>query len=162
MRTPARLRRSLHTNAGAAVVLVRLSVGSVFLSEGLQKFLFPAARGAGRFARIGLPAADLLGPLVGTFEVLCGALVLLGLLTRWAAIPLIGIMVAALVTTKIPILLGHAYWGLSLPELSRYGFWSMAHETRTDLAMLLGAAFLAWVGGGRLSLDARISRRRGR
>lgn len=148
------------TNAPPAVILIRLMVGGVFLSEGIQKFLDPAANGAGRFEKIGLPAPDVLGPLVATFEIGCGALVLIGLLTRLAAVPLITIMLTAVVTTKVPILLGEAFWGLSLRKLPSYGFWSMAHESRTDFAMLMGSLFLLWVGAGPWSVDARWGRRR--
>jgi putative oxidoreductase len=50
------MRRILATTAPAEVILIRLVVGCVFLSEGIQKFLFPAALGVGRFAQIGIPA----------------------------------------------------------------------------------------------------------
>jgi uncharacterized membrane protein YphA (DoxX/SURF4 family) len=59
----------LSTRAPAAAILVRLLVGCVFLSEGLQKFLFPEELGAGRFESIGIPAPGLMGPVVGTVEV---------------------------------------------------------------------------------------------
>ncbi len=154
------LDRILSSRAPAATLLIRLMAGAVFLSEGIQKFLEPATRGEGRFERIGLPASEVLGPFVGATEIVCGSLLLLGLLTRLAAIPLIMTMLVAIVTTKIPILLGHAYWGLQLRELSSYGFWSMAHESRTDFAMLLGATFLLIVGAGPLALDALLARRR--
>lgn len=154
------LDRLLTSSAPTSTILVRLMVGGVFLSEGIQKLLDPASRGAGRFERIGLPAAELLGPFVGATEVLGGALVLLGLLTRLASLPLIATMLVAIVTTKVPILLGSGFWGLQLREHSSYGFWSMAHETRTDFAMLLGAIFLLIVGAGPLALDAAIQRRR--
>ncbi len=125
-----------------SVFLIRLMVGSVFLSEGIQKFLFPAVRGAGRFLNIGLPAPDFLGYFVGSFEIICGLLVLIGWLTRYAAAPLIVIMLAAIVSTKIPILINE-------------GFWVMAHAARTDWAMLLGSLFLLINGGGRWSPDAK-------
>src|SRR5262245_27526037 len=96
-------RKLLTTDAPASVVLVRLLVGAVFLSEGLQKFLFPDSLGAGRFAKIGIPYPEVMGPFVGTFEVACGALVLAGLLTRLAAVPLIIVMLVAITTTKVPI-----------------------------------------------------------
>lgn len=89
-----------------------------------------------------------------------GVLVLLGLLTRLASVPLIATMLVAIVTTKVPILLGSGFWGLQLRELSSYGFWSMAHEARTDFAMLLGSIFLLIVGAGPLALDAAIQPRR--
>src|SRR5439155_3988842 len=80
------MRRLFSTNASAATVLVRLLTGSVFLSEGIQKFLYPAELAAGRFAKIGIPAPQIMGPFVGGCEVVCGALLIIGLLTRLAAI----------------------------------------------------------------------------
>lgn len=94
----------VRSDAPAGVILLRLMVGAVFLSEGIQKFLFPDQLGAGRFLKIGLPMPELLGPFVGTFEIACSSLVLLGLLTRLAVIPLLIIMTVALITTKWPIL----------------------------------------------------------
>jgi putative oxidoreductase len=129
-------------NGPAAIILIRLLVGAVFLSEGIQKFLFPGARGAGRFADIGLPAPEALGAFVGGVETVCGALVLLGLLTRIAVVPLIAVMVVALAATKVPILMER-------------GFWEMAHAARTDWSMLLGSLFLLAAGPGRWSIDAR-------
>lgn len=64
-------------------------IGSVFLSEGIQKFLFPETNGSGRFKKNGLPLPEFLGNFVGTFEIVFGALILFGLLTRPASIPLI-------------------------------------------------------------------------
>jgi uncharacterized membrane protein YphA (DoxX/SURF4 family) len=139
--------RIVGSDAGAAVILIRLLVGAVFLSEGIQKFLFPAELGAGRFVKIGLPMPELLGPFVGGLEVLCGSLVLLGLWTRAAAVPLLVIMSVALVTTKFPM-------------LAASGFWTMAHESRTDWSMVLGSLYILIVGARRWSLDARLVRRR--
>lgn len=150
------------THAPASVILIRLLVGGVFASEGIQKFLFPAEVGAGRFARIVIPNADVMAPFVGVVEILCGCLVLLGLLTRLATIPLIVDMLVAIISTKIPILLGHGFWGFNLRNLPYYGFWGMAHEARTDLAMLLCSIFLLIVGAGVWSLDARITRQHNR
>jgi putative oxidoreductase len=142
-------------HAPAATLLIRVMVGAVFLFEGIQKFLYPAAVGAGRFERIGIPYADLLGPLVGGVEIVCGALVLLGLLTRLAVLPLLGIMAVAFVTTKLPILLGQDLGPFQVRELPYYGFWGFAHESRTDFSMVMGSLFLLLVGPGGLSLDAR-------
>lgn len=147
------IQRIVATSAPASVILIRLLVGAVFLAEGIQKFLFPAEVGAARFAKIGIPAPDLMGPFVGVVEILGGSLLLLGLLTRLAAIPLIINMVVAIISTKIPILLGHGFWGFSLRQLPYYGFWGMAHEARTDFSMLLGSLFLLIVGGGAWSID---------
>lgn len=155
-----RFRRLIETTAPASVILIRLVVGVVFLSEGIQKFLYPGENGAGRFARIGIPSPDVMGPFVGIVEIVCGVLILLGFLTRLAAIPLIIDMLVAILSTKIPILLGHGFWGFSLRTLPYYGFWGMLHEARTDFAMLLGSIFLLIVGGGLWSIDAKLSSRR--
>lgn len=152
----------IDTNAPRSVILIRLVVGWVFLSEGIQKFLYPAENGAGRFARIGIPSPDVMGPFVGVGEIVCGALILVGLLTRFAAIPLIVNMLVAILSTKVPILLGHGFWGFSLRNLPYYGFWGMFHEARTDFAMLFGSIFLLIVGGGLWSIDARLSSNRAR
>jgi uncharacterized membrane protein YphA (DoxX/SURF4 family) len=140
------LRTLFSTHAPPATLLIRLMVGGVFLSEGIQKFLFPATRGTGRFITIGLPNPEFLGPFVGTFETLCGLAILLGLLTRLAVLPTLTIMGVAIVSTKIPILLNE-------------GFWEMAHAMRTDYAMLLGSLFLLIVGAGPWSLDRFIHAR---
>ncbi len=134
--------------APAATILVRLLVGGVFLSEGIQKFLFPEALGPGRFAKIGIPVPYLSAPLVGIVEIVGGALLILGLATRLAAVPLIIDIVVAIATTKLPM-------------LARPGLWAMLHETRTDFCMLLGSFFLLLAGPGPISLDGRIRRRRG-
>ncbi|HKG47564.1 MAG TPA: DoxX family protein [Pyrinomonadaceae bacterium] len=150
--------RTMATSAPAAVILIRLLVGGVFLAEGIQKFLFSAEVGPGRFAKIGIPNPEVMGNLVGVIEIVCGSLILLGLLTRLAAIPLIIDMLVAILSTKIPILLGHGFWGFSLRNLPYYGFWGMVHEARTDFSMLLGSLFLLIVGAGALSLDARLAK----
>ena len=113
------------------------------MSEGIQKFLFPDALGVGRFTKIGIPVPEFMASFVGVFEVACGGLLLVGLLTRLAAIPLIVVMVVAISTTKIPIFL-------------QDGFWKMSHEARTDYAMLLGLLFLLVVGAGPWSCDATV------
>ena len=133
------LKRLGGAKGSGAIVLVRLLVGAVFLSEGVQKFLFPAL-GVGRFAKIGIPAPHFTAPFVGVVEIVCGALVVVGLLTRLAAIPLLITIGVAIVTTKIPMLV-------------HQGFWSMAHEARTDFCMLLGLLFLLIEGAGSFSLD---------
>jgi len=153
------MRRLLATTAPGSTILVRLMVGGVFLAEGIQKFLYPDALGAGRFAKIGIPSPEIMGPFVGVVEIVCGSLVLLGLFTRLAAIPLFINISVAILSTKVPILLGHGYWLFTLPKLSRYGFWSMVHEARTDFSMWLGLIFLLIVGAGSLSLDALVTRK---
>jgi putative oxidoreductase len=138
------MKRLFATHAPAATILIRLMVGAVFLSEGIQKFLFPADVGVGRFEKIGFANPEIVAQFVACVEIVCGALVLLGLVTRLAVVPLIVIMLTAIVTTKIPI-------------LQQSGFWKMAHEARTDWSMLLGAIFLLVVGAGLISIDARLA-----
>ena len=148
------------TRAPAWSILIRLIVGLVvFFPEGIQKLIFPSVLGAGRFANIGIPYPEVMGAFVGAVEIVCGALIFLGLLTRLAAIPLIVVMIVAILSTKIPILLGHDFWIFHVPKIARYGFWSMAHEARDDFAMLLGSLYLLIEGGGDWSLDALIARK---
>jgi uncharacterized membrane protein YphA (DoxX/SURF4 family) len=154
------MRELFITDAPAATVLVRIMVGSVFLSEGIQKFLFPEDLAAGRFAKIGIPAPEVMGAFVAGCEVVCGVLLIIGLLTRLAAIVLLIDISVAIVSTKIPVLLGHGFWRFSLMKLPRYGFWSMMHEARPDFSMWLGLLFLLIVGAGRWSVDAALMRGR--
>ncbi len=152
----------LGTRAPGWSILVRLLVGLVvFFPEGIQKLAFPAIVGAGRFANIGIPYPNLMGPFVGAVETICGALIILGLFTRLASIPLIVIMIVAIISTKVPILLGQDFWIFHLPKLPRYGFWSMLHEARADFDMLLGSLYLLIEGAGTWSLDAMLARKTG-
>lgn len=138
-------------------VLVRLAVGLVvFFPEGIQKLAFADILGAGRFAKIGIPWPDVTGPFVGCVEILCGVLIIVGLFTRLAAIPLIITMIMALISTKLPILLGHDVGVFHLSDIKRLGFWSAQHEARNDLTMLLGCVYLFIVGAGRWSLDRKV------
>ena len=140
------LTQVTNPSAPASALLVRLAVGGVFLSEGVQKFAFPVALGVGRFTKIGIPIPAVTAPFVGVVEILCGLLVLVGFVTRLAAVPLIIDMLVAITTTKIPMLIEH-------------GFWTMAHEARTDYSMILGAIFLLIVGSGSVSVDSWLNRK---
>ncbi|HKR31993.1 MAG TPA: DoxX family protein [Terriglobales bacterium] len=137
-----------------AVLIIRALVGWVFLVEGILKFRLPQELGVGRFTNIGIPAPHFMAPFVGGVEIVCGALVILGLLTRWACIPLLIDIVVAILSTKIPILLGHSFWRFALPNVKHYGILGMLHEARTDFSMLFGLLFLLIVGPGSLALDA--------
>ncbi|MDP2160693.1 MAG: DoxX family protein [Flavobacterium sp.] len=134
------LQKFIATDFSKTTILIRFMVGAVFLSEGIQKFLFSEIRGTGRFEKIGLPSPEFLGAFVGAFEIICGLLIVVGLLTRLASIPLIVIMLVAILTTKDDVLMNQ-------------GFWEMMHGSRTDWAMLLGSIFLLIKGGGEWSLD---------
>jgi uncharacterized membrane protein YphA (DoxX/SURF4 family) len=149
----------LRTGAPRATILIRLVVGLVFFTEGILKFLLPASLGPGRFEAIGFPIPEVLAYFVACVEIGFGLLIVLGLFTRLAALMLVVTISVAIISTKIPILLGHGYWIFHVRELPRYGFWAMTHESRTDFAMLFGSLFLLIVGGGLWSLDAMIARR---
>jgi putative oxidoreductase len=126
-------------------IIPRLIIGLVFLSEGIQKFLFPELIGAGRFEKIGFAHSEFLASFVASFEIICGALMVIGFSVRIAAIPLFVIMITAIVTTKIPI-------------LTEKGFWAMAHESRTDYSMILLIIFMLIYGSGKFSIDYRLYR----
>ncbi|HZH72165.1 MAG TPA: DoxX family protein [Mariniphaga sp.] len=134
------IKRIFKTHKTRTFILLRIIVGLVFLSEGIQKFLFPEIVGEGRFEKIGFDYATFFAYFVAVFEIVCGTLVLLGLLTRIATVPLLVIMLTAIVTTKFPILIND-------------GFWFMAHAARTDFAMTLLLVFLLIYGPGKFSLD---------
>jgi uncharacterized membrane protein YphA (DoxX/SURF4 family) len=137
------VNRMLAADGSAANLLIRLLVGAVFFLEGIKKFLFPEQWGVGRFTHIGIPAPSVLAPFVGAVEIVCGFLILVGLLTRLASIPLIIDIGVAIATTKIPILL-------------KSGFWPMEAEARTDYSMLMGLVFLLIAGAGPFSADRRL------
>lgn len=134
--------------AFGSIVLVRLAVGLIFLTQGILKFTDPNM-GVNRFARIGFAHPLFTAHFVGIFEMVCGALVLAGWLTRWAAVPLLIIIATAIVTTK-------------LPELARpaQGFWFMVSDARADFAMLCSLLFLLLAGPGAVSLDFARARTR--
>jgi putative oxidoreductase len=139
------VRRLVSSSAQRATILIRLLTGSVFLSEGIQKFLFPATLGSGRFLKLGIVDPSFTAPFVGCVEILFGSCLLLGLFTRLSTVPLLAVICVALWTTKLPMLAqGH--------------FWAMAHEARTDYAMLLSPLFLLLVGVGPLFLDRLLAR----
>jgi len=124
-------------------VLPRLTVGLVFLSEGIQKFLFPELLGMGRFEKIGFANPEFLASFVASFEIVCGMLLLLGFAVRLSSVPLLIIISTAIISTKVPILLNK-------------GFWSMAHEARVDFAMLFLLIHLIIFGSGKWSIDIKI------
>jgi putative oxidoreductase len=132
--------------ASRSVLLVRIAVGLIFLTQGVLKYIDPNM-GVVRFTRIGFSNPYFTAHLVGSFEIFCGLLLLLGLGTRLASFPPLIVIITAIATTKIP-------------ELFRanQGFWYMVSDARTDFAMLCCLVFLISVGGGSWSLDARLAR----
>ena len=127
------------------LIIPRIVVGLIFLTEGIQKYLFPELLGTGRFVKIGFGNPAFWAYFTGCFEIICGIMVLFGLLTRLASIPLFIIMAFAFATTKYTLLI-------------EKGFWIFAHEYRTDFAMTMLLLLLLFFGGGNLSLDSKIKR----
>jgi uncharacterized membrane protein YphA (DoxX/SURF4 family) len=145
MKTKKGLSSSIfNTENNNSAILIRLTVGLIFLTEGIQKYLFPELLGTGRFTTIGFSNPAFWAYFTGTFEIICGILIILGLITRVASIPLIIVMITAFISTKIPILV-------------HKGFWPWAHEYRTDFAMTLLLIYLLIYGSGRWSVDSIIT-----
>jgi uncharacterized membrane protein YphA (DoxX/SURF4 family) len=130
-------------NPARSILFVRLAVGLIFATQGLLKFTDPKM-GVERFTKIGFSHPGFTAHFVGTFEMICGIMVLLGVLTRLAAIPLLIVILTAIVSTKIP-------------ELSRsgQGLWYMVSDARADFAMFCCLLFLIASGAGPLSIDAK-------
>ena len=125
------------------LIIPRIVVGLVFLTEGIQKYLFPELLGTGRFIKLGFAHPAFWAYFTGSFEIVCGTLILFGLLTRIASVPLFIIMAVAFVTTKYTLLI-------------EKGFWIFAHEYRTDFVMTMLLLLLLYFGGGSFSLDKKI------
>ncbi|MGB8413540.1 MAG: DoxX family protein [Candidatus Binatus sp.] len=128
-------------NAGS-VIFIRLAVGLIFLTQGILKYIDPHM-GVLRFAKVGFPYPGCTAHLVGAFEIACGLLVLFGLFTSVASIPLLIVILTAIATTKVPELFH-----------SGQGFWFMVSDARTDFAMTMSLLFLISAGAGSWSLDA--------
>lgn len=141
------MSRLLASNAPAATIIIRLLVGLVFLSEGIQKFVLPQDLGIGRFIKLGIPAPEFFAPFTGCFEIVCGFFLCLGLFTRLSTVPLLIVMMVAVVTTR-------------LPDFAKNGFWASLHGGRTDWSMALSLLFLLVVVAGPWSLDAKLMRRK--
>ena len=154
------MNRIIKTNPDRVIILVRLMVGAIFFSEGLQKFLYPVMRGSGRFENMGFPNPEFFASFVGIFEIICGILIIIGLMTRLAALIMLINITVAIVITKIPIAFGKSFGPFILRELKVYGFWSMTHEIRTDLSMWLGSLFLMLKGGGLWSMDLKLFKKK--
>jgi putative oxidoreductase len=101
------------------------SAGLIFFTQGILKYM-DRKIGVERFTKIGFPHPYFIAHFVGSFEIVCGLLVLIGLWTRAASVPLLIVIATAITTMKIP-------------ELFRpsQGFWYMVSDARADFAMLL-------------------------
>jgi putative oxidoreductase len=137
------------------MILIRVIVGLVFLTEGILKFVYPGELGWGRFAHIGLPFPHVLAPFVGAVEIAAGGALILNLYAGDAALLLLIVILTAIFTTKAPILLGHPLARFAPPKLEHYGLLSFIHEARTDLCMLFGLVAVLLDGGMSLRLKGR-------
>jgi putative oxidoreductase len=137
------------------MILIRIIVGLVFLTEGILKFTRPGELGPGRFAHMGLPFPHVLAPFVGAVEIAAGGALILNVYAGDAALLLLVVILTAIVTTKIPILLGRPLGGFAPPKMDRYGLLSFIHEARTDLAMLFGLVAVLLDSGMRISLRGK-------
>jgi uncharacterized membrane protein YphA (DoxX/SURF4 family) len=133
------MKRLIRTE-NVPMLIPRIIVGLIFLSEGIQKFILPELVGTGRFTKIGFTNPEFWASFSACFEITCGVLIVFGFLTRLASIPLFIIMATAFVTTKYPLVV-------------EKGFWIFAHEYRTDFAMTMLLLLLIRYGGGQYSLD---------
>jgi len=133
----------LDTGNDNKLIFIRLIVGFIFISEGLQKYLFLQVYGPGFFQEIGFSHAFFWAYFTGAFEIFCGILVLCGLLTRLASIPLLIIMITAFISTKLPL-------------IANKGFWTFLHESNTEFSLTLLIISLIIYGGGNLSVDLKI------
>lgn len=133
----------LNTGDDRKTIFIRLIVGLVFISEGIQKYLFLEVLGPAFFQGIGFRHAFFWAYFTGAFEISCGILILFGLVTRLASIPLLIIMITAFITTKLPL-------------LATKGFWTFAHEYNIDFALTILLILLFVYGGGKWSFDSRV------
>ena len=133
----------LKTGNDNKTLFIRIIVSLIFISEGIQKYLFLAVFGPGYFAEIGFNHSFFWAYFTGAFEIICGILILFGLLTRLASIPLLIIMITAFITTKLPLLINK-------------GFMTFAHEYSTDFSLTLLLILLIIYGGGNWSVDWKI------
>jgi uncharacterized membrane protein YphA (DoxX/SURF4 family) len=120
------------------MILIRAMVGLVFLTEGILKFVRPHELGVEQFGALGIPFPQVLAPLVAVLEIAGGLAVALGIYAGDAALGLLVLAVGALVTTKLPVLLGRPLGPFVPTTLAYYGWGSFLHEARVDLCMLLG------------------------
>lgn len=121
---------------GWAMALLRIVTGLVFFAHGYQKvFVQGVSSFAGFLGQIGMPAPNLLAPLVAAVELLGGLALILGLFTRWAALPLAIVMLVAAVAV-------HFKQGFFLPNGYEY-----------TLVLLAANISLFLAGAGELALD---------
>jgi len=145
------------TDGPKSTLLLRLMAGGVFFWEGLLKFVY-VNQGVGRFTKLGIPFPHFTAAFIGYLEIVGGLLLVSGLMTRLIAIPFIGEMIVAVLSTKISLYLGTSPLPLP-PAPPQIGFWAVLHEIRSDYAQILTVIFLLINGPGKWSLDAMLQRK---
>lgn len=143
--------------APGATIVLRLMAGGVFFSEGILKFVY-VNQGVGRFTKIGMPFPAVTATGIGILEIVGGALLMAGLMTRVMSFVFVGEMVVAILSTKLSLYLGTSPLPLP-PAPPQVGFWAVMHEIRSDYAQLMTCVFLMWVGPGRWSVDAVLGKK---
>src|SRR6516162_1485080 len=136
-----------------SILLLRLMAGGVFFWEGLLKFAY-VNQGVGRFTKLGMPFPYFTATFIACLEIVGGLLLLSGLMTRVIAIPFVGEMIVAILSTKISMYLGTSPLPLP-PSPPQVGMWAVLHEIRSEYAQLMTCAYLLVAGPGPSSLDAR-------
>ena len=139
----------------SAILIIRLMTGTVFLWEGILKFVY-VNQGVGRFTKLGFPFPDVTAHWIATGEIIGGLLLIFGIFTRFVSFYFMIQMIVAVLSTKIDL-----YFGISPlpmpPAPPKMGIWAVLHEIRSDFAQILGCLFLLLEGAGRRSLDFLIS-----
>src|SRR5215468_4041884 len=141
-----------------STILLRLMAGGVFFWEGILKFVY-LNQGVGRFTKLGMPFPIFTADFVGGLEIVGGLLLMVGLLTRWMAIPFVIEMIVAMLSTKIALYLGTSPLPLP-PAPPKIGAWAVLHEIRSEYAQLMVVFYLLINGSGKWSLDALLARLR--
>ncbi len=125
------------------ITVLRVAVGIVFVMHGGQKlFIYGFSGVAGVLGRVGIPLPLLSALVVTGVEFLGGAALLLGLLTRWAAVLLAINMLVAMVVV-------HLRAGFFLPNGFEY-----------TLTLLAASIALALTGPGEAAVDTALDPRR--
>ncbi|HEX6535257.1 MAG TPA: DoxX family protein [Gemmatimonadaceae bacterium] len=124
------------------IALLRLVLGVVFLAHGIQKlFVFGHGGVTAAFAQMGVPSPELMATLATAIELLCGIALIVGIVTRYAAVLLAIEMFLAIVFVK-------ARGGFFLPNGAEY-----------ELTLCIALVALVLTGPGALALEHALTRR---